>query len=177
MSAEKKYKTLIVSTVVMVVYLCLTEVYGRWSETIALSVEFAHREEVPDLEMLEQARSELLQRKKTLLVAVVDKSGRYEQTETGLFEFLSEQGQSAGIRYGSLVPEESEPKGELTEVGFNIEFSSDFHRMGKWLNSLESGPIPTHISMVRISSENALSDKLNATVKGRAHIFHGAGRQ
>src|SRR5437867_6478358 len=128
MLKEKKYLTLTLVLITVFAYLTVTEVTSRWQSTMDDYSRFQQiRREVLSPEALAEKKMALLARKKALGEILTKGLKEYEQSETGLIEYLNAGAKSSGIRFESLTPFAADSKAEVSEIGFKIDFISDYH--------------------------------------------------
>ena len=152
-------------------YVMGTEVFGRWSEAFQAYGELKQKEETMlSPEQLADKKMSLIAKKRTLAAAVTKDADTFEQSQTGVFEFLNSCAKSAGVRYQSLVPAESQSSSQIKEVGFKINFFTSYHRVGLLLNLVETGAMPMHMKKLELTSETKESPTLQVSMEGVAFI-------
>jgi hypothetical protein len=117
MNQQKKYQYGTVVLVLLFLYLFVTEVPDRWGTTFRLYDDMKTKEEL-NPEKLAQKKMELRARHQELMTALVHSSGSYDQSRTGVLEYLNSSARQAGVKFESLVPTESESAGQMREIGF-----------------------------------------------------------
>jgi len=182
MSPTTKYQLLTVLTVVMFFYLLLTEVTGRWSEIGRLHNELTQRQQtVLNPEELAEKKLRLAERKKSLTSLLTRDSGTFEQSQTGVFEFLNASARKTGVRFESLVPAETESSGEIQEIGFKLSMTSSFHRIGAFVNEVESGAMTVRLQRLDMANRTRARQEeaerttgkspLEASLEGVSYIY------
>src|SRR5258707_2428541 len=146
MPQKKKYQILIAAALVLCVYLASTEIIDRWAEVFRLHAIFIQKEEtLLDPQVLAEKKMDLLARKRLLGSMLTKGTARYEQSETGVFEYLNASAKQSGIRFQSLTPLESQTSGQIREVGFKLQFSASYHHLGAFLNAVESRAVLSQV--------------------------------
>ncbi len=165
-----KYQVMTAAVVVLFLYLFATEVPERWRETSALYDDLqAKEQESPEL--LLARKLELQARQRRLASELTGDSGRFEQSETGVVEFLNATARKSGVRFSSLTPIASPATGQLREIGFSLLFESDFHSAGRFVNEMEEGGILTRVVRIEITTPPKRSSRLGLRIEGVAYII------
>lgn len=116
-----------------------------------------------------------LMAEKTVVMGKISLAAKvYDQNQTGVFEFLSNAARENDIKFESLIPNQSEGKGEIREIGFQIETRASFHKMGSFLNNIETGILNVRAESIELASEHPYSAELDVTLAGRAFVFPGS---
>lgn len=173
MDAITKYRIYQGAVLILFAYLLSTEVYGRWCEAYMTYRSIEQESSPMTFEEYAAKKADLTARKRQLLAEAGKRSGRFEQSPTGVFELLTTTAKKANIRLQGLAPEEIKEEGEFKVVGFKIAFSSSYHQAGSYINDLERGSFPIRVDAVKIQAEPAGTTRLNITVSGRAYVLLG----
>lgn len=172
MPEKKKYQLGIVACMLMFLYVLSGEVYDRWAQVSFAWDDLAERENtIRSPEELSEQHLILTSTKKLLMAKATLGSGKYDQTEAGVFDYLSGHARDHKFRYASLEPTDSKTAGEMQDLGFKVSFTTDYVTLGKWLNEIESGGIAVKVTKLDVLTENVLSQKLKIDVQGRAYFF------
>jgi Tfp pilus assembly protein PilO len=70
-----------------------------------------------------------------------------------------------------ITPLETRPVGQMIELGFTLELLGSYHRLGSYLSSLETGPIPIKIVKVEAVNQQPGSTVLAISIQGKAFIL------
>jgi Tfp pilus assembly protein PilO len=170
MSQQKKYQYGTVVLVLLFLYLFATEVPDRWRTTFRLYDDIKTKEEL-NPEKLAQKKMELRARHQELMAALVRSSGSYDQSRTGVLEYLNASARQAGVKFESLVPSESESAGQMLEIGFKIGINSGFHRIGTFINTIEKGTMCARIRKIEVQSRSESGSNVNAMIEGSVTIL------
>jgi hypothetical protein len=108
--------------------------------------------------------------KKDLEEQVVRKGAMFDQSPTGVYEYVSRSAALSGITMETYVPVDSGTTSSKREVGFSIRFISTFHKSARFINEIEGGAIPVSIKQVEFGGRGT-SGNLEIIVKGTAYIF------
>jgi Tfp pilus assembly protein PilO len=172
MPQVKKYSLLILLTIASFIYVVSTEVKERWAGFSNMYRQLREKEEmVLSPEMLEAKELNLMEKKRSLAALLTKYNAAYEQSQTGVFEFLSTTAGRTGIRLESLVPTASEGTGQIQDIGFKIQLSGKYHHIGMFVNDLENGTMKVVIKTLEISHHSRASAFLTASLEGVASIY------
>lgn len=178
MSPPKKYLSLLSAILFAFLYLLATEVLGRWGEALDLHDQVAAKEnEVLDPEGIAARRMQLLERQTDLTGRVVNGDARFEQSMTGVYEFLTKCAASTGVRIVSLVPAQNESEGQITGLGFKITANAEFHKACAFIGAMESGSLAVSLRRVHYALERKGSSRLLAEIEGVAYVLSTEIRQ
>ncbi|MGD0339100.1 MAG: type 4a pilus biogenesis protein PilO [Bacteroidota bacterium] len=170
MNQKKKYQYFTAALFLVFIYLTGTEVLDRWSTSLQLYNEMRAKEEL-NPEKLAMKKMELRARRQQLMTALTRNSGNYDQSETGVFEYLNSCAHEASVKFESLVPAESESTSQLREIGFKIGISNDFHHVGTFVNTIENGTLSARIRKIEIQSRSKSGSPVSATIEGSVSIL------
>ncbi len=168
MTQAKKYRLLTAAILLAFLYLGGTEVVDRWSAVWSQYRETASRQEISP-ENLALKRLELRAREQEIMAALTRDAGRYEQSQTGVFEYLNACARSSGVKIETIVPTESPSTGRLRESGFKLGIHDNYHGIGRFVNAIENGAMRARIQKIEIQKQQG--QKLDATLEGRITLF------
>lgn len=172
MSSAIKYQLIASAMFLVFLFLLGTEVPDRWGAALHSSDEVRKKEEIVlDPEALAEKRLDLLSRKRSLVALVTKESGDYEQSQTGVFEFLNAGATDAGIQFETLTPMEPDSSGQIKLVPFRLAFSGTYAGVGGFLGAIEQGPIAIRINKLELASKSVGSSILQVGAEGAAFIF------
>jgi hypothetical protein len=172
MKAKQKYQTILIAVLVAFVYLLLTEVAGRWSSTIQDYGILLERQKIvlkPD--ELDKKKVELSVQKNLLSAKLTGGNRQYEQSQVGVVNFLDASAKGANILLCSLTPLESKTAAQMVEHGFRMEIIGTYHRLGTFINSLETGAIPIRVTKIEMTSQHPGSSIVTAMIEGKAFVL------
>ncbi|MBI3766166.1 MAG: hypothetical protein HY277_06650, partial [Ignavibacteriales bacterium] len=107
-SAQKKYGLMTMGLGVVFLYVFMTEVTDRWRGVFQLYGEVTLKEEIVITpEHLAEEKMNLLKKKRSLTSIMANNGSMYEQSQTGVCEYLNACAKESGVRFESLVPVES----------------------------------------------------------------------
>jgi Tfp pilus assembly protein PilO len=176
MIARRKYQILISLSILLFAYVLMNDVSHRWIETFNLFHTLRQKEStVFEPDQMVEKKTSLLQRKTRLARIMTKDSKRFDQNQTGVFEFLTTVAQQSGVALESLVPVVSKSKGELREIGFKVKARASYHKIGGFINELESGPFG--ISMQKVDLERGKDATVGASIEGIAYVLSTGGSQ
>lgn len=142
LSRSTQYRLTLVGVLVLFCYILTAEVVPRWREVLGGYQKLRSRQSrITDTLKLTEKRVSLLAQKKQLASLIAKDDGGYEQSQTGVFNFLSRNASTLGVRLVTLTPIEPGSKGEITEAPFKATLSGDYHRIGRFVNAIETGPM------------------------------------
>ena len=157
----------------MFAFIMASVMEDRWKRVFILYDTLDQKEQtILDPVALAKKKMNLFAKKKQLASEVTKGEGQYEQSETGVFEYLNANAKAASIRFESLAPIEPQTNEEVKEIGFKLRFASDYHRIGAFLNSIESGEMLSEIKRIDITSKAATSSVLQVNVEGVTRVFY-----
>ena len=167
MTPRRKYQLMLLTTVVAFVYIVSTEVFDRYGQLYTLFTELQAKEQlVREPKAVDQERRELLERQGRLKQRVRSQSGAYEQSRTGVLEFVNVSATTSVVRLESLVPSRAELPGGGQGMGFKMSLIAPFHRTALFLNQLENGPFALRITKLEVTREGASQGAVKAAVEG-----------
>ena len=172
MLKEKKYLTLTLTLITIFAYLTFTEVTSRWQSTMDEYSQFQQkRREVLNPEALAEKKLDLLARKNALGEMLTKGLKEYEQSETGLIEYLNAGAKLSGIRFESLTPFAADSKADVSEIGFKIDFISDYHHTGAFVNAIETGAMMVRCEKINLALSKEAGKNLHISVEGSTYIL------
>jgi hypothetical protein len=118
MSPKREYQLLLCGIVLLFVYVLANEVFIRWSTTYAEYEELLRKqEEFLDPSNLADRIHQLGAQRDSLTSLLISDNGEYEQSQTGVFEFLTQKAMLANVHVESLVPLDRKREGQLEKIG------------------------------------------------------------
>jgi Tfp pilus assembly protein PilO len=174
MTKKRRYQLLIIATLVITVYIAGAEVFDRWRETFRLHDDLAKKEQslLGPAEL--SARKVLLQeRKRSLTEKVAARSKVFEQTQAGLVKFLNAQARANGFCFESIAPKDLREAGQLKEISLTLDFQATYHKVGAFVNALETGPFPLGIDRADLIAREPGSSSLQVRLEGRVALPKG----
>jgi len=170
MPPKRKYQLLVAGVVFLFVYVTGTEVVDRWRDTYAQYLDFAQKQkEVLEPAILAEKKLELLARRDSLTGLLTEDGGDYDQSQTGVFEFLAGTARTTNVHMESVVPVSVQKEGQVENIGFRLALSAGFHDVGFYLNALEGGAMSVRISKLELSNGGKVL--LHADLEGVASVF------
>lgn len=177
MSGKTKYQFVLSGVMLLFVYLTATEVTDRWRETWDRYLELRRKqEEILDPQKLIERKHELTVRRNSLASFLTNDKGEVEQSQTGVFGFLTDKARQTKTRIESLVPLKAQSEGRIENIGFRVGLSSSFHELGSYLNALETGTMSITIKKLELANQMK-SSLLHAEIEGVAYIFPRKSQQ
>jgi Tfp pilus assembly protein PilO len=173
MTIVRRYQVLSVCVVALFLYLLQGEAFDRWDGAIRLYKEVEAREK-DDATTLAVRKKSLIAREDSLRSLIAGKSNQYDQSETGVLEFLNASARDNGLAFQSLTPLFPPKKGQVREVVFTIHLLTGFHSVARFINTIETGPLIVRIQTLQLSIAAKNSAQLGAEIGGTAYIFPGA---
>jgi hypothetical protein len=171
MNPVQKYRIFIGSVVLLFLYLLLTEIPNRLNPVTQAFSQYQKSEELlANPASLERRLENLKRTKKDLEEQVVRKGAMFDQSPTGVYEYVSRSAALSGITMEAYMPVDSGTTSSKREVGFTVRFKSTFHKGTRFINEMERGVIPVSISRVEIG-EKGTSGDLEILIIGTAYIF------
>jgi Tfp pilus assembly protein PilO len=168
----RKYQIGIVSIGLLFVYLLFTEVAGRWSEAYRSYKDYAAKEEsVLNPEDLVRRTKDLRAKKRILTTQITRTNEGFEQSQIGVVRLLQARAKEKNMYLRLITPLETRSVGQMIELGFTLELLGSYHRLGSYLSSLETGPIPIKIVKVEAVNQQSGSTVLAISIQGKAFIL------
>jgi len=172
MSQKKKYQFFISAVALLFLYIVATGVFDRWAEVFQLyDVLTVKEKSVLNPDALAEKKMNLLAERKSLGLMLTKGAAQYDQSGTGVFEYLNTNAKDAGIRFESLTPIEAQTNGQIKEIGFKLQFVAEYHRVGVFLNSMEKGVMMSCVKRIDLTSRAATSPLLQVSVEGVVNIL------
>lgn len=171
MTEKKKYLFLIFAIVLISGYLVATEITQRWQQSLRFYSDTVRKEEtILNPEALLEKKVGLLARRRELVSLLAPESKEYEQTQTGVFEFLNASAKQSQFQFQSIVPIELRGVGntKVKEIGFKIEFLTSFHKACKFFNTIETGSLLVQITRASMHPLTTGKPLLRVTAEGTA---------
>ena len=173
MRARTKY--LLIETAILSVFLYIvgTEVLERWNDANRLFGELKQKEQtITDPQVLTARRAELSVRKQSLASVLVKEAGSYDQSQMGVFEYLTSSARLSGVSVASLVPlEESQSSKGSKDINFKLSLQGSYHQIGSFINRIEMGGMRVRMSKLELSTANDHSSLLRIDAEGTATIL------
>ncbi|MGB2869556.1 MAG: type 4a pilus biogenesis protein PilO [Bacteroidota bacterium] len=178
MSVRKKYQSLLVMTAALFFYLIITEVSGRVTESIRRYEDLTEkREAFVTPGELELKKSNLISRKRELTSGLLKEAKFEERSEVGVVGCLNRVSKEAGVQIRTLTPTEVKTSGASKEFGFKLELKGSYHRIGRFINRVETGPLATRIRKLEIILDESQSSTLAVNLEGTVSLFSGGSLQ
>jgi Tfp pilus assembly protein PilO len=172
MSEKNKYQILITGVLLLGICILKTELADRWVHTLQHYKEFSDaKSQVLSPEELDQNKKELTVQKSVLTAQLTGGKGPYEQNQIGVIKLLHISARGANLIIRSLTPLDSKSYGQLIEHGFRIELVGTYHSLGRFINALETGPIPIQIIKMDMTSQLPGAAAIVINLDGKAFVF------
>ena len=172
MTGKRKYQIGITAIGVLFIYLLFTEVSGRWSEAYRSYREFSAKEEsVLNPDELAQRTMDLRVKKRILTTQITRANEGFEQSQIGVVRLIQARAKEKNMYLRMITPLETRPVGQMIEIGFTLELLGSYHRLGSYISSLETGPIPIKIVNVEAVNQQPGSTVLTISLQGKAFIL------
>ncbi len=172
MTDKQKYQILTAAVVLTFVYLLFTEIANRWSEAYSSYEELSvKRARVLNPEEMALHKMELLAKKRILTAQMTRANEGFEQSQIGVVRLIQTRAKGKNILLRTLTPLEARPVGQMMELGFALDLLCSYHRLGDYVNSLETGPMPIKITKVEAISQQPGSAVLSVSIQGKAYIL------
>lgn len=176
MREQRKYYTIIGVSVCVFVILAVTEVIDRWQHAFDVYVDLDSRRSqllAPEetLSRFERLRA----RRDSLVAAVLMHSGGFEQSQTGVFEFITAAAKQTGVTVRTLEPARkgADVGVDVNAVRFNVLLTDRFHTLGRFIYMIETGPLAMRVSKITMKLRKPDGMHLDAIVEGTAYLFAG----
>jgi Tfp pilus assembly protein PilO len=174
MTKKRRYQLLIIATLLITVYIAGTEVFDRWRQTLRLYDDLAKKEQSLLSPAELSAKKMLLQQRQQMLTErVAARSKVFEQTQAGLVKFLNAEARANGFRFESIAPKDLREAGRLKEIGMTLDFQTTYHKVGAFVNALETGPFPLGIDRADLIAREPGSSSLQVRLEGRVALPKG----
>lgn len=172
MTDIRKYQIGIAAVGILFVYLLFTEVAGRWSEAYRSYGEISAKEEnVLNPDDLARRTMDLRAKKRILTTQIIRANEGFEQSQIGVVRLIQERAKEKNMYLKMITPMETRPVGQMIELGFALELLGSYNRLGTYLSSLETGPIPIKIVKVEAVNQQPGSTVLTISIQGKAFIL------
>ncbi len=172
MTDIRKYQIGIAAIGLLFVYLLFTEVASRWSEAYRSYRDYSVKEEsVLNPDDLARRTMDLRTKKRILTTQITRTNEGFEQSQIGVVRLLQARAKEKNMYLRLITPLESRPVGQMIELGFTLELLGSYHRLGSYLSSLETGPIPIKIVKVEAMNQQPGSTVLAISIQGKAFIL------
>jgi hypothetical protein len=169
---KRKYQIGIAAIGLLFVYLLFTEVTGRWSAAYRSYGEFSAKEEsVLNPDDLARRTMDLRAKKRILTTQIIRTNEGFEQSQIGVVRLIQARAKEKNMYLRMITPMETRPIGQMIELGFTLELLGSYHRLGSYLSSLETGPIPIKIVEVDAVNQQPGSTVLTISIQGKAFIL------
>lgn len=177
MNQLQRYRLILVVLSVVFLYLVSTEVPERWGSALTVWAGIREKQDrIGDPEQLGERRDALLSRRELLSSSMLQRSGEYEQTQTGVFEFLTACARQTQIRLESVTPLKPKANGQHEEIPLVIQFHDTFHRIGTFINIIENGAIPVKFTKLEIATRQPAKSQLEVKIEAIAYVYILQGR-
>jgi hypothetical protein len=178
MPASSKYRLAIVGLFILFVYVMIEDVSVRWGETVDLWNDIgSRREKMLDSTTIASRKGNLLAERDSLASLLIVDRTIFEQSRTGVFEFITRRATESKVRLESLLPLNAEREAQIENIGFQLVVSGGFHEIGEYLNMLETGSMPVIIRRCELALTTKGAQSLRADIVGVASIIEGDNRQ
>jgi len=167
-----KYQIGITAIGALFVYLLFTEVAGRWSEAYRSYGEISAKEvSVLNPDDLARRTMDLRAQKRILTTRIARSNEGFEQSQIGVVRLIQARAKEKNMYLQMITPMDTRPVGQMIELGFTLELLGSYHRLGSYLSSLETGPIPIKIVKVESLNQQPGSNILTVSIQGKAFIL------
>jgi len=168
----RKYQIGIAAIGIIFIYLLFTEVAGRWSDAYRSYREFsAKQESVFNPDELARRTMDLRAKKRVLTTQITRANEGFEQSQIGVVRLIQARAKEKNVYLRMITPLETRSVGQMIELGFSLELLGSYHRLGSYLSSLETGPIPIKIVKVEAVNQQPGSTVLAISIQGKALIL------
>lgn len=172
MKDKQKYQIFTMVVISLFVYLIFTEVIDRWSEMLDSSKEVSTKKEsVLNPEVLSRRKMDLIARKRNFTAQIIKANEGYEQNQIGIIRLIQTKAKENNVLLRTLTPMETRTTGQMIELGFALDLLGSYHRLGSYINSLETGSIPIKIVKVEATNQQPGSTVLSVYIQGQAYIL------
>ena len=162
---------MIVSTLLFF-YAFETQVISRYDDLIQRYNDWKmKRQMVLNPQQGATRKMNLLTRKNFLLANLVKDTALFEQSRTGVFEFLNATAKRSGIQFELLAPLEAQLGGGTESMSFKVNFHGRYHRVASFINGIESGPISVRLRKIEMISQSASSSLLQVNIEGTSYLL------
>ncbi len=170
-----KYKAVTAGVVFLFLYVLCAEIPDRWRGTLATYQDLmARQEESP--ESIASRRFELEARKRELASRFTRDAAQFDQSETGVVEFLNATARRTGSHISAIIPASRAQAGQIQEIGFTLHVDADFHTIARFVNGLEQSGMLVRINSLELSVPNQRGRRLEAAIEGSAFVIPLRGR-
>jgi hypothetical protein len=167
----RKYQLLLAGTMALFLYILVTEIADRYGELWKAYRDLEMKKEtVSDPETLSDERSRLLAHQKKLKDLLHTQTGSFEPSGSGVLEFVNVSATKAQVKIESLVPQKPESRAHDQLLAFTLSCRGPVHKVGLFLNQLESGPFSLHVSKLEVTREGAGASSVKARIEGVVHL-------
>jgi len=172
MNRKRKYIVSIVGITILYLFLFCTEVIDRVEQGYGLWKTYNERKDsFIDSRKLSEKKNDLLRKKARLAASLTGGDRSFEQSQTGVVDFINVSAKKSNIQFESITPVMAQDSGELKQVDVKINFSSDFHHVGYFLNNVESGPIIFRFKSLEVTAQPTISNTLEIKAEAIAFIL------
>ncbi len=176
--SKEKYVFLIVLTTISFVYILVTEVVDRFSQTAQSYNELQGKKgELLTPDELRTKKSSLVAENEKLTTILTKDMSSFSKNHMGVFEYLNSNAKENGIIFGSLIPKEAVNNGQLKELAFKVDFDADYHQLGKFVNAIETGPMPVSIIKMDIATDPEKASKVHVSAEGKAYMISNSNHE
>jgi Tfp pilus assembly protein PilO len=173
MTLPRKYIASLCLIGFVFLYLMVTEIFGRWSSAVQLFSEYRSKSDaVLTSEQYSQQKSLLTDEKRQFEAQIRQNIGSTVQSLSGIIEYMTHEAMNQGIRIESLTPGVAKTDGRYLVQDFTIMLVGNYHKIGHYINQIESGRVPMHVVQIEISSVSTGSPAIVARIDIRSSIFH-----
>jgi len=170
----RRYFLLTFGVAFVFLYLVLTEVYNRYSNTWILYETLREKEAtVLDPVMLQQKKKVLTEERDSLSSKIFNERKGYAQNEIGVILCVSDNARKNQVSVESYAPGEEHLSGQIDEKSFGVLIRGRFDEVGMFINNLENESIPIDITKVQIVSDPIGNGNLKVNLQAKAYLYHG----
>lgn len=159
---------MIVACLLLGLYVMIAEIPERWESAAGLLSSMIEREsQLSDPDELKLRRLEL-EAEKRHIEAQLRQYKISGQSPSDFYAFVNDCASRNRVTLESILPN-SEASNEHT-VGFEFKIKASYHKLGAFINQLETGPYPLRINEVTMKSESPRRSALEVLLRGVVHF-------
>ena len=169
---KNKYFLILVGAVVVFIYICMTEIAERFAEVVELYSQLRQKEStlLTPNKVDEQKRA-LALRSKELSQALFLGGQNYDQSPSGVVEFLGDCARESKLHFESLAPSPIKSGNGISELGFKISSRTRYNQVGKFVNEIESGALPVRLKKLELISKAPGASTIQLNLEASAFFF------
>ena len=170
----RRYLLLTAAAGFIFVYLLSTEVYDRYSNTLALYQSLGEKHAAVLNPILLAGKSKMLTIERDSLSALVMRErDTYQQNEIGVIQCVSVEARKNQVSIESFNPGGDRVSGQFNEYNFGVSVRAKFRQVGFFINKLETETIPFDITKIQMISDPVGSTNLHVNIQAKASLYHG----